>query len=138
MGRSRAALRNSLRAFGSSALYRWNCSHIVRGDGKESVVDELFDKIDQVLAKQFRLDIEFVSELSVSFVDIWGSGDEFPHARAGSIQAKIAFGLEIEENRFAVEMSHQHVGRSNDAICKCHHAKAPERTFLTRPGTTTI
>jgi hypothetical protein len=50
MGKSSAALRKSLRAFGSSALYRWNCSHIVGGNGQKSVVDELFDKIDQVLA----------------------------------------------------------------------------------------
>src|SRR5712664_4493250 len=117
-GSRTVARRKSSCAGRSSALNRLSRSHISRENLEQPAIHEPAQKFHQVGVKQFRFDIEFREKLLVSRVNAGRSRQQLPHARASLVQSEVLFGLEVQQDRFAIENADKNVGRRGGSARK--------------------
>src|SRR5258708_9785057 len=109
-GSNTRARRKSICAGRSSALNRLSRSHISRKNLEQPAIHEPAQEFHQVGAKQFRFDIEFREKLLVTCVNAGRTRQRLPHARSSLVQPEVRFGLEVQQDRFAIENADKNVG----------------------------
>src|SRR6266853_5535940 len=117
-GNNTRARRKSFCAGRSSALNRLSRSLISGENLEQPAIHEPAQEFHQVGAKQFRFDIEFHEKLLVSRVNAGRSRQQLPHARASLVQSEVLFGLEVQQDRFAIENADKNVGRRDGSLRK--------------------
>src|SRR5260370_10874718 len=131
-GSKTRARRKAFCAGRSSAENRRSRSHISTKNLEQPDLHEPAQEFRQVGAKQFRFDIEFSEELLVGRVNVGGTRQQLPHARAGLVQSEVLLGLEIQQDRFAIKKADQHMGRGGSAVRKRNHGHGSYRRIPAR------
>src|SRR5579883_2149671 len=120
-GRAMAARRNRRCACPSSALNRQSRSHMGGNYLQQAVLQKTACEFGEIGAKLFGVGVVFREQSLERGLNVWRSSEQLPHAGTRRVESEIPLGLEIQQNRFPIQKSHEDMRGDAGTIGKGKH-----------------